>query len=52
MHWGHHHRDDVDALNKQLAKDDSLYGLTLDELIKVAYNNGHPLPEYNNAAQV
>lgn len=24
----------------------------MDELIKVTYNNGNPLPEFNNAAQV
>ncbi|CAI9115036.1 OLC1v1015870C1 [Oldenlandia corymbosa var. corymbosa] len=51
-HWGYHHRNYVDSLNKQLEKDDKLYGCTLDELIKVTYNNGNPLPEFNNAAQV
>lgn len=51
-HWGEHHRSYVDALNKQLQKDDRLYGYTLGELIKVTYNNGNPLPEFNNAAQV
>ncbi|CAA6659978.1 unnamed protein product [Spirodela intermedia] len=51
IHWGKHHRAYVDNLNKQLANS-PLYGLTLDELVKVAYNNGNPLPEFNNAAQV
>uniref|UniRef100_A0A5B7BE53 superoxide dismutase n=1 Tax=Davidia involucrata TaxID=16924 RepID=A0A5B7BE53_DAVIN len=52
MHWGEHHRGYVEGLNKQLEKDDILYGYTMDELIKVTYNNGNPLPEFNNAAQV
>lgn len=52
MHWGEHHGGYVDALNKQLEKDDLLYGCSLEELIKVTYNNGNPLPEFNNAAQV
>ncbi|KAG2585034.1 hypothetical protein PVAP13_6KG358700 [Panicum virgatum] len=51
LHWGKHHRDYVECLNKQLASS-PLYGYTLEELIKEAYNNGNPLPEYNNAAQV
>lgn len=52
VHWGAHHRGYVEALNKQLEKSDILYGYTMDELIKVTYNNGNPLPEFNNAAQV
>ncbi|XP_038984611.1 superoxide dismutase [Fe] 2, chloroplastic-like isoform X2 [Phoenix dactylifera] len=51
LHWGKHHRDYVDSLNKQLVKS-PLYGHTMEELIKVTYNNGNPLPEFNNAAQV
>ncbi|KAJ0094989.1 superoxide dismutase [Fe] 3, chloroplastic [Pistacia vera] len=51
-HWGEHHRGYVEGLNKHLEKDDILYGYTLDELVKVTYNNGNPLPEFNNAAQV
>ncbi|CAN6191375.1 unnamed protein product [Urochloa humidicola] len=51
LHWGKHHHDYVEGLNKQLANS-PLYGYTLEELIKEAYNNGNPLPEYNNAAQV
>ncbi|KAK9284005.1 hypothetical protein L1049_012264 [Liquidambar formosana] len=52
MHWGGHHRDYVEGLNKQLEKNNILYGCTMDELVKVTYNNGNPLPEFNNAAQV
>ncbi|KAI3713996.1 hypothetical protein L1987_72585 [Smallanthus sonchifolius] len=52
VHWGKHHRGYVESLNKYLEKDDILYGYTLDELIRVTYNNGNPLPEFNAAAQV
>ncbi|KAL7091641.1 hypothetical protein ACP275_12G118200 [Erythranthe tilingii] len=52
VHWGAHHRNYVEALNKQLEKNDILYGCMLDELIRLTYNNGNPLPEFNNAAQV
>nr|ABL85055.1 superoxide dismutase [Brachypodium sylvaticum] len=51
LHWGKHQQDYVDGLNKQLATS-PFYGYTLEELVKEAYNNGNPLPEYNNAAQV
>ncbi|KAM1064755.1 hypothetical protein ACFX15_019841 [Malus domestica] len=52
VHWGGHHRNYVEGLNKQLEKSDVLYGYTFDELVKATYNNGNPLPEFNNAAQV
>lgn len=52
VHWGEHHRGYLEGLNKQLAKSDKLYGYTLDELVTATYNNGNPLPEFNNAAQV
>lgn len=52
VHWGVHHRGYVEALNKQLEKNDTLYGCTMDELIKNLYNNGNPFPEFNDAAQV
>lgn len=52
VHWGVHHRDFVDNLNKRLGKSDILYGYTMDELVKATYNNGNPLPEFNNAAEV
>uniref|UniRef100_UPI001CB971AD superoxide dismutase [Fe] 3, chloroplastic n=1 Tax=Erigeron canadensis TaxID=72917 RepID=UPI001CB971AD len=52
VHWGEHHRGYVERLNKFLEKDDIMYGYTLDELIRITYNNGNPLPEFNVAAQV
>ncbi|KAF8389612.1 hypothetical protein HHK36_024131 [Tetracentron sinense] len=52
IHWGKHHRGYLEGLNKQLENNNSLYGYTMDELVKVTYNNGNPLPEFNNAAQV
>ncbi|CAN4115279.1 unnamed protein product [Withania somnifera] len=52
VHWGEHHRGYVEALNKQLEKNDILYGCTMEELIKVTYNNGNPFPEFSDAAQV
>ncbi|VAH98229.1 unnamed protein product [Triticum turgidum subsp. durum] len=51
LHWGRHQQGHVDGLNKQLAIS-PLYGHTLEDLIKEAYNNGNPLPEYNDAAEV
>ncbi|KAL9276886.1 hypothetical protein ACSQ67_025555 [Phaseolus vulgaris] len=50
-HWGEHQRNFIEGLNKQLEKDDKLYGYTLDELVKVTYNSGNPFPEFNNAAE-
>ncbi|KAJ9549270.1 hypothetical protein OSB04_021813 [Centaurea solstitialis] len=52
VHWGKHHRGYVETLNKFLEKDELLYGCTMDELIRVTYNNGNPFPEFNVAAQV
>ncbi|CAM8915608.1 unnamed protein product [Rhodiola kirilowii] len=52
VHWGRHHKNYVEGLNKQLEKNSILYGCTMDELVKFTYNNGNPLPEFNNAAQV
>lgn len=51
IHWGKQHQSYVDGLNKQIANS-PLYGYTLEELVKVSYNNGNPFPEFNNAAQV
>jgi superoxide dismutase len=51
LHWGKHQQDYVDGLNKQLDTS-PFYGHTLEDMVKEAYNNGNPLPEYNNAAQV
>ncbi|KAK9935762.1 hypothetical protein M0R45_022847 [Rubus argutus] len=52
VHWGGHHRNYLEGLNKQLEKSDILYGYTFDELVKATYNNGNPFPEFNDAAQV
>ncbi|RXH96385.1 hypothetical protein DVH24_008889 [Malus domestica] len=52
VHWEGHHRNYVEGLNKQLEKSDVLYGYIFYELVKATYNNGNPLPEFNNAAQV
>ncbi|KAE8729563.1 Superoxide dismutase 3 [Hibiscus syriacus] len=52
VHWGVHHRCFVGDLNKQLGKSGILYGYTMDELVKATFNNGNPLPEFNNAAEV
>eukprot|EP00246_Nothoceros_aenigmaticus_P016996 TRINITY_DN8009_c0_g1_i2.p1 TRINITY_DN8009_c0_g1~~TRINITY_DN8009_c0_g1_i2.p1 ORF type:complete len:279 (+),score=51.22 TRINITY_DN8009_c0_g1_i2:21-857(+) len=49
-HWGKHHRTYYDNLNKQIEGTD-LGGNTLEEIIKISYNNGNPLPVFNNAAQ-
>ncbi|WOL09195.1 superoxide dismutase [Canna indica] len=51
LHWGGIHRGYVDKLNEQIAKS-TLYGCTMEELIKTTFNNGNPLPEYNNAAEI
>lgn len=51
-HWGQHHRSYVEALNRHLSRSDILYGYTMDDLVKVTYNCGNPLPEFNDAAQV
>ncbi|KAM3336463.1 hypothetical protein ACQJBY_030455 [Aegilops geniculata] len=50
-HWGKHQQDYVDGLIKQLAIS-PLYGHTLEDLIKEAYNNSNPLSESNDAAEV
>lgn len=52
MHWGVHHRDYVDSLNKQLQNNDPIYGYTMEEMVKFTYNSGNPLPEFNNVAEV
>ncbi|XXG60180.1 hypothetical protein AAC387_Pa04g2147 [Persea americana] len=52
MHWGVHHRDYVDSLNKQLENNDPIYGYTMEQMVKFTYNSGNPLPEFNNVAEV
>ncbi|XP_057851546.2 superoxide dismutase [Fe], chloroplastic isoform X2 [Cryptomeria japonica] len=51
VHWGKHHRGYLDNLNKQI-EGTTLQGYTLEELIKVTYNNGNPMPAFSNAAQL
>ncbi|CCW67733.1 unnamed protein product [Phytomonas sp. Hart1] len=50
LHYGRHHRDCVEKLN-QLIEGTSLYGLTLDELIKKSHADSRLVGVYNNAAQ-
>ena len=50
-HWGKHHRAYVENLNKQIVGTE-LDGMTLEDIIRVTYNNGDLLPPFNNAAQV
>ncbi|CAM6105970.1 unnamed protein product [Calypogeia fissa] len=50
FHWGKHHRAYVDNLNKQIENTD-LERNTLDEIVKISYNNGNPSPAFNNAGQ-
>ncbi|CDP13862.1 unnamed protein product [Coffea canephora] len=49
-HWGKHHRAYVENLNKQIVGTE-LDGMTLEDIIRVTYNNGDLLPPFNNAAQ-
>jgi Fe-Mn family superoxide dismutase len=51
FHWGKHHRAYVDNLNKQIAGS-NLEEKSLDELVKLGYNNGNLAPYFNNAGQV
>ncbi|KAJ3683608.1 hypothetical protein LUZ60_013835 [Juncus effusus] len=51
LHWGEHHKEYVEKLNKQL-KNSEFYGYTLEETIKATYNNGNPLTEFNNASEL
>ncbi|MQL87374.1 hypothetical protein Taro_019917 [Colocasia esculenta] len=51
FHWGKHHRGYVDGLNKQIAGTE-LESLPLENVIVKSYNNGDPLPTFNNSAQI
>lgn len=51
FHWGKHHRSYVDNLNKQVQGTDAERH-NLSELVLQGYNNGNPLPYFNNAGQV
>lgn len=50
FHWGKHHRAYVDNLNKQVVGTE-LDEKPLEEVVKITYNKGDPLPSFNNAAQ-
>ncbi|KAG0589209.1 hypothetical protein M758_1G002900 [Ceratodon purpureus] len=51
FHWGKHHRSYVDNLNKQIEGTDA-ERYNLSELVLKGYNNGNPLPYFNNAGQI
>ena len=51
FHWGKHHQAYVTNLNKQIAGTE-LEGKSLDEIMKLGYNNGNPTAYFNNAGQV
>ena len=51
FHWGKHHRSYVDNLNKQIVGT-NLEQKSLEEVLKLGYNNGNPTPYFNNAGQV
>ncbi|KAJ8433495.1 hypothetical protein Cgig2_018029 [Carnegiea gigantea] len=50
FHWGKHHRAYVDNLNKQVAGTE-LEEKPLEDVVRITYNKGDPLPAFNNAAQ-
>eukprot|EP00201_Polytomella_parva_P008727 CAMPEP_0175051162 /NCGR_PEP_ID=MMETSP0052_2-20121109/7644_1 /TAXON_ID=51329 ORGANISM="Polytomella parva, Strain SAG 63-3" /NCGR_SAMPLE_ID=MMETSP0052_2 /ASSEMBLY_ACC=CAM_ASM_000194 /LENGTH=280 /DNA_ID=CAMNT_0016315411 /DNA_START=1 /DNA_END=843 /DNA_ORIENTATION=+ len=52
FHYGKHHKTYVDNLNNQISSNPSLQGKSLEEVINATWNNGKPLPAFNNAAQV
>jgi Iron/manganese superoxide dismutases, alpha-hairpin domain len=51
IHWGKHHNEHVERLNK-LLETSPFYGHTLEEMVKATYNNGSPLIEFNEASSV
>ncbi|GAB2295881.1 Superoxide dismutase [Fe] 2, chloroplastic [Dionaea muscipula] len=50
-HWGKHHRGYVENLNKQIVETD-LDERSLEDIIRISYNQGNLLPTFNNAAQI
>lgn len=50
-HWGKHHRSYVDNLKKQI-EGTELATKSLEEIVKISYNNGQPTAAFNNAGQV
>ena len=51
LHHGKHHNAYVTALNGLVEKNDALKGKSLEELIKLSYNNPELQPVFNNAGQ-
>jgi Fe-Mn family superoxide dismutase len=51
LHHGKHHNAYVTALNGLVEKNDALKGKSLEELIKLSYNNEALTPVFNNAGQ-
>lgn len=51
FHWGQHHRGYVETLNQQVEGTDA-ERFHLSELVLHGYNNGNPLPYFNNAGMV
>ncbi len=52
LHHGKHHAAYVTNLNGLVEKNDALKGKSLEELIKLSYNNDELTPVFNNAGQV
>eukprot|EP00894_Picocystis_sp_ML_P000090 jgi/Pico_ML_1/50607/g1789.t1 len=51
FHWGKHHQTYVNNLNGQIeGKPEE--NLSLEEVMKAAWNDGNPTPLFNNAGQV
>ncbi len=51
LHHGKHHNTYVTALNGLVEKNDALKGKSLEELVKLSYNNADLVPVFNNAGQ-
>jgi len=51
-HYGKHHNAYVVALNGLVEKNSALQGKSLEELIKLSYNNPDLVPVFNNAGQI
>ncbi|KMZ76109.1 Mn/Fe superoxide dismutase family [Zostera marina] len=50
-HWGRHHKNHVEGLNRQIVGTE-LDAVSLEDIITVSYNRGNPLPAFNNASQI
>jgi Fe-Mn family superoxide dismutase len=51
LHHGKHHNAYVTALNGLVEKNAALQGKSLEELVKLSYNNPELTPVFNNAGQ-